>query len=62
MSFRCEFEKYCEQYGRPDHIELMLCDLNGIVRGKWHPTDQIDKLDSIYNNVFGVIKSVISRK
>ena len=46
MSFRCEFEKYCEQYGRPDHIELMLCDLNGIVRGKWHTTDQIEKLDS----------------
>jgi len=46
MNFIREFDKYIGDYGNPDHIELMLCDINGIIRGKWHPTDQIEKLAS----------------
>ena len=46
MSFIREFDKYVGAYGKPDHIELMLCDLNGIIRGKWLPADQIEKLVS----------------
>ena len=46
MNFIKEFDRYVGVHGKPDHIELMLCDLNGIIRGKWHPTDQIEKLTS----------------
>ena len=46
MNLFHEFDKYVSAYGKPDHIELMLCDINGIIRGKWLPADQIEKLVS----------------
>ena len=42
--FQTEYREYCDTYGAPERIELMLCDLNGILRGKWLPGDQVDKL------------------
>ncbi len=44
--FQTEYREYCDVYGAPERIELMLCDLNGILRGKWLPGDQVDKLIS----------------
>ncbi len=44
--FGTEFREYCDAFGTPERIELMLCDLNGILRGKWLPGDQVDKLIS----------------
>jgi len=41
--FEIEFARFCETYGKPDRIELMLCDINAVLRGKWLPGDQIDK-------------------
>ena len=45
-----DFEKiwqdYCAQHGTPDRIELMLCDINAILRGKWLPGEDIGKLTS----------------
>jgi len=35
MSFNAEFDAYVKSHGIPDRIELMLIDMNGIVRGKW---------------------------
>ncbi|MEE9426765.1 MAG: glutamine synthetase family protein [Paracoccaceae bacterium] len=45
-NFGKEYQTYCDDHGKPDRIELMLCDLNGILRGKWLPGDQVDKLVS----------------
>lgn len=42
--FEVEFEQYCKTHGTPDRIELMLCDINGVLRGKWLPGDQVKKL------------------
>jgi len=44
MTFIEEFESYCNEHGKPDRIELLLCDLNAVLRGKWLPGDQIDNL------------------
>ncbi len=42
--FKQEYRDYCDAFGAPERVELMLCDLNGILRGKWLPGNQIDKL------------------
>jgi len=42
--FRAEYAAYCAQHGRPDRVELMLCDLNAVLRGKWLPGDDEAKL------------------
>ncbi len=42
--FLTEYAAYCEAHGKPDRIELMLCDMNAILRGKWLPGDDADKL------------------
>lgn len=44
--FRTEFEEFCATHGTPDRLELMLCDLNAILRGKWLPADSIDKFET----------------
>lgn len=44
MTFLEEFESYCEQFGKPERLELLLCDINAVLRGKWLPGDQADKL------------------
>ncbi|MGB1209748.1 MAG: glutamine synthetase, partial [Paracoccaceae bacterium] len=41
--FEKSFAGYCTTFGEPDRIELMLCDLNSILRGKWLPGDQTGK-------------------
>ncbi len=43
-AFEDEYRAYCEEYGVPDRIEMMLCDLNAVLRGKWLPGDEIGKL------------------
>lgn len=45
-SFLGDYSDYCEKFGQPDRIELMLCDINAILRGKWLPGDQAKKLVS----------------
>ena len=35
MSFEQEFDAYQKAHGTPSRIELMLVDMNGIIRGKW---------------------------
>ncbi|UWQ11825.1 glutamine synthetase family protein [Aliiroseovarius crassostreae] len=42
--FLTEYAAYCDQHGRPERIELMLCDLNAVLRGKWLPGDDEKKL------------------
>ncbi|MCK0103026.1 glutamine synthetase family protein [Pseudohalocynthiibacter sp. F2068] len=42
--FQAEYDAYCNEYGTPDRIEMMLCDLNAVLRGKWLPGDEVDKL------------------
>ncbi len=42
--FLAEYAAYCDTYGRPDRIELMLCDLNAVLRGKWLPGTDEEKL------------------
>jgi len=42
--FKAEYRAFCETHGTPDRIELMLCDINAVLRGKWLPGDQVDKL------------------
>lgn len=44
--FRSEYAAYCKAHGRPDRVELMMCDLNAILRGKWLPGDDEDKIAS----------------
>ncbi|WP_240722518.1 glutamine synthetase family protein [Poseidonocella sp. HB161398] len=44
MTFEEEYKAYCAEYGEPERIELLLCDLNGIFRGKWMPGDQWKKI------------------
>lgn len=41
-----EYEAYCAAHGRPERIELMLCDINAVLRGKWLPGDAIGKLEA----------------
>ncbi len=42
--FETEFASYRAAHGTPERIELLLCDLNAILRGKWLPGDQASKL------------------
>ncbi|MEO1676657.1 MAG: glutamine synthetase family protein [Pseudomonadota bacterium] len=42
--FTAEFAAYTAQHGTPSRIECMLCDLNGVLRGKWLPGEAADKL------------------
>lgn len=42
--FLKEYAAYCDKHGRPDRIELMLCDINAVLRGKWLPGDDEKKL------------------
>ncbi|MDJ0626985.1 MAG: glutamine synthetase family protein [Rhodobacter sp.] len=44
MSFRDEFAAYTTEHGEPDRIELLLCDVNAILRGKWLPGTDAEKL------------------
>lgn len=44
MSFLDEYQTYCDQYGAPERIEFLLCDINAVLRGKWLPGDQYQKL------------------
>lgn len=37
--FVAEFDAYASAHGVPERIEAMLCDLNGVLRGKWIPGD-----------------------
>lgn len=41
-----EYQAYCAAHGRPERIELMLCDINAVLRGKWLPGDAIGKLEA----------------
>lgn len=43
-SFSREYKLYCQKHGVPERIDLMLCDINSILRGKWLPASDIDKL------------------
>lgn len=44
--FLTEYAAFCEAHGRPDRVELMLCDINAILRGKWLPGDDEEKIAS----------------
>lgn len=44
MSYAAEFAAYCARYGAPERIELLLSDLNAVLRGKWLPGAQGAKL------------------
>ena len=43
--FEAEYKAYCKEFGEPDRIELMLCDINAVLRGKWLPGDQVNKFE-----------------
>jgi len=45
-NFLNAWKAYCAQYGVPDRLELMLCDVNSVLRGKWLPGEEVDKLTS----------------
>ncbi|MEM7242762.1 MAG: glutamine synthetase family protein [Pseudomonadota bacterium] len=45
MSFQDDYKAYCDTYGVPDRVELMLVDMNGIIRGKWLDGADAAKLD-----------------
>ncbi len=42
--FLTEYATFCDTHGRPDRVELMLCDINAILRGKWLPGEDEAKL------------------
>ncbi len=42
--FLSEYASFCTEHGRPDRLELMLCDINAVLRGKWLPGDDEEKL------------------
>ena len=44
--FISEYEAHCAVHGRPERIELLLCDINAVLRGKWLPGEQAGKLAS----------------
>ncbi|MEM8555614.1 MAG: glutamine synthetase family protein [Pseudomonadota bacterium] len=44
MTFAEEYETHCAQHGTPERIEVLFADLNGILRGKWVPMDQWEKI------------------
>lgn len=39
-----EYSAYKQEHGEPDRVELMLCDINAVLRGKWLPGDDEKKL------------------
>ena len=45
-NFLEEYAAYIAEHGRPDRVELMLCDLNAVLRGKWLPGEDEAKLAS----------------
>ncbi len=45
MSFAKEYADHCQTHGTPDRIELLLCDINAVLRGKWLPGDDVEKLE-----------------
>ncbi|MCP3969682.1 MAG: glutamine synthetase [Rhodobacteraceae bacterium] len=45
MSFDDEFAAFEAANGAPDRIELLLCDINAVLRGKWLPGEDAAKLD-----------------
>jgi len=42
--FLDEYAEFVAAHGRPERVELMLCDLNAVLRGKWLPGDDEAKL------------------
>ena len=42
--FMQEWQAHVATHGQPKRIELLLCDLNAVLRGKWLPGDQAEKL------------------
>jgi glutamine synthetase len=42
--FLTEYAAFCDAHGRPERVELMLCDLNAVMRGKWLPGEDEKKL------------------
>lgn len=44
MSFLDEYAAYCAEHGTPERLELLLPDINAVLRGKWLPGDQARKL------------------
>ncbi|MDB0062412.1 glutamine synthetase family protein, partial [bacterium] len=42
--FMNEYDVYCAEHGAPERIDLMLCDINAVLRGKWLPASEISKL------------------
>lgn len=44
--FAADYDAFVERHGTPERIECMLCDLNGILRGKWIPGAGAAKLAS----------------
>lgn len=44
MTFTKDWKAYCAEHGTPERLELMLCDINAILRGKWLPAEEIGKL------------------
>ena len=44
--FAPEYDAFVATHGAPERIEAMLCDLNGVLRGKWIPAEGASKLAS----------------
>jgi glutamine synthetase len=42
--FITEYDAFCAKHGTPERIDLMLCDLNAVLRGKWLPSSEVSKL------------------
>jgi len=42
--FLSDYAAHVAAHGTPERIECMLCDMNGILRGKWIPAAAVDKL------------------
>jgi glutamine synthetase len=45
MTFLEEFAAFKAANGTPDRIELLLCDINAVIRGKWLPGTDAAKLE-----------------
>lgn len=41
-----EYQAYCAKFGTPERIELMMCDLNAVLRGKWLNGEEFAKLET----------------
>ncbi|MFQ6547342.1 glutamine synthetase family protein [Aestuariibius sp. 2305UL40-4] len=44
MSWKDEVATFLKTHGEPDRVEVMLCDLNAVLRGKWVPGTALDKI------------------